>query len=325
MGLFNRKKKSEASVAPTITIDPCVGDADARTLRTNLERRDWRAARDFLVGVTDPDDHAFYIAICADVVGLEDWIGEWQDAEPESTLPILVRGGRAMYRAGEERGAAYASQTSADQLEKFHKWMTFAENCLDEVVEREPDDTTARTCLVTTSRGRSINPPEAQRRFDELIARHPTHLMGHMSRLQYLCEKWFGSHEQMFAFARESAAKAPAGNALGVLIPDAHIEKWLRIDRTEFDYFKQPEVLAEVNEAADRSIRHLDYRRRPGWPTVHNTFALVFCLGDDDRAAAEQFDLIGDLVTKYPWSYGSGRPAAWFEKVRRLSYEAIGR
>ncbi len=131
----------------------------------------------------------------------------------------------------------------------------------------------------------------------------------------------------MFAFARESAARAPAGSPLGALIPYAHLEKWIDDDRrrSNFDYLKQAEVQAEVNAAADRSIRHPDYVRRPGWPAAHNTFAMAFCLGDDDRSAVEQFDIIGDLMTEYPWGYGSGRPAAWFQKVRRLSYQAVGR
>ncbi|MEG3634848.1 hypothetical protein [Micromonospora palythoicola] len=76
-------------------------------------------------------------------------------------------------------------------------------------VQREPDDTTARTFLVVSARGREVHPAEARRRFDEVVTRHPGHRLAHEHMLQYLCRKWSGSHEQMFEFAREAFAKAP--------------------------------------------------------------------------------------------------------------------
>lgn len=34
-----------------------------------------------------------------------------------------------------------------------------------------------------------------------MVKRHPFHRIAHEQMLQYLCRKWFGSHEEMFAFA----------------------------------------------------------------------------------------------------------------------------
>jgi len=74
--------------------------------------------------------------------------------------------------------------------------------------------------------------------------------------------------------------------------------------------------------AADRSIWHRDYVLQPGWPTPHNLFAMAFWLAGDWRSAAQQFDIIGDLVTEWPWGYlgAAGRrfAAARAETVRRL-------
>ena len=66
---------------------------------------------------------------------------------------------------------------------------------------------------------------EAQRRFDEVVARHPWHRIAHEHMLQYRCEKWFGSHEEMFEFARATAERAPDGSLPPRLIAVAHVER----------------------------------------------------------------------------------------------------
>ncbi|MEV4542921.1 DUF4034 domain-containing protein [Micromonospora echinaurantiaca] len=315
-----RTKQAEA----TVQVDPAKGDPLARTLREALQRRDWHTARDLLTPVSDPDDHAFYLSVAAGVPGVQDWIGEWIDAEPRCTLPVLVRGTHAVFWAWEARGGARASQTRQEQFQEFWRRLKLAENCLDEVAERDPDDTTARAFLVTSARGRQVDRDEAQRRFDEVVARHPWHRIAHEHMLQYRCEKWFGSHEEMFDFARAALAKAPAGSPLGQLVPTAHLEKWLDLPSGEdAAYLDDDAVRAELNAAADHSVRHPDYHARPGWPTVHNLFAMAFAMAGDLRSAAGQFEVIGDLVTEWPWQYLNGRdPAAPFLAWRRQAADA---
>lgn len=301
-----------------LRVDPAMGDETARSLRAALEGRDWGAARDLLTPVTDPDDHAFYISVAADVPGVQEWIGEWIDAEPRSTLPVLVRGAHAVHWAWEARGARSASRTGEERFQEFWRRLKIAENCLDEVAERDPDDTTARAFLVKSARGRQVSRDEGQRRFDDVVARHPGHLLAHEQMLQHRCAKWSGSHEQMFDFARGAVAKMPAGSPLGVLIPAAHLEMWLALRSGQDDeYLRGAEVVAELNAAADQSVRHPDYRRRPGWPVAHNYFALLFARAGDHRSAAEQFEVIGDLVTERPWYYTIGTPAMGFARWRR--------
>ncbi|NGM13850.1 hypothetical protein [Verrucosispora sioxanthis] len=305
-------------------VDPAQGDPTARALHEAAQRGDWGTVRDLLGSVTDPDDHAFHVSVLAGVTGVQDWIGEWVDAEPRSSLPLLVRGAHAVFWAWEARGGARAAQTGQDQFREFWRRLKFAENCLDEVVEREPDDTTARTFLVVSARGREVDPAEAQRRFDEVVTRHPGHRLAHEHMLQYLCRKWSGSHEQMFGFAREALAKAPAGSPLGQLVPAAHLEMWLDLPPGEdADYIGADEVIDEMNAAADQSVRHPSYVRRPGWATVHNLFAMGFAFSGDLISAAGQFDVIGDQVTAWPWQYFDGAdPAGAFSRSRDKAYAA---
>ncbi|GAB3974873.1 DUF4034 domain-containing protein [Plantactinospora veratri] len=321
-------RKKQAAVAPAgpastgPTIDKAKGDPGAARLRAALGQRDWVTVRDFLDSVRHPDDRAFYLGVCADVDGVQDWIGEWIAAEPHSTLPVLVRGCHGVYWAWEARGGATAEHTSQSQFKGFFDRLRMAENCLDEVVERDPDDTTAWTFLVTAARGRQVGREEAMRRFAQVVARHPTHLTAHQQMLQFLCKKWFGSTEEMFDFARTAAAKAPAGSLLHELVVVAHIEHWLGLPSEEKDpYIMSPAVRAELRAAAEQSIWHPEHRRRPGWASPYNSFALAFSFAEDYPAAAAVFDAIGDSVTEWPWYYSSGSdPAGRFAIWRDIAF-----
>jgi hypothetical protein len=318
MGLLNL---FSTTAQPATAIDPCMGDPAAQGLRDAMERRDWPTVSAFLTQVTDPDDRGFYVSVCADVKGVQDWIGQAVVAEPHSTLPLLVQGAHAVVWAWDARGRAYAEHTGDDQFRDFFQRLRVAENCLDAVVARDPGDTTAWTSLLITARGRQVDRDEAMRRFGAVVAQHPRHLRAHSQMLQYLCEKWFGSHDEMFAFARAAVAEAPPGGPLPRLIAEAHIERWLALPRGEArSYFTQPAVRAELNAAADRSIRHPAYQYRPGWPLTHNTFAFAFALAQDRGAARQQFEIIGDRVTEQPWGYLRADAAKAFAKMRRAAY-----
>jgi hypothetical protein len=312
VGLFSRKQQpaqTQQPAGPTRpTIDKALRDPAARQLITALERRDWPSARGFLQSVRDPDDHAFYISICADVPGVQEWIGEWVAAEPQSTLPLLVQGAHGVFWAWEARGAARAEHTQQQQFELFFKRLRFAENCLDDVVDRDPYDTTARAFLLTSGVGRQVDLDEEQRRFQDVVKRYPLHKWAHGAMQQYLCRKWFGSHEQMFAFARQTSGYAPPGSQLHGGLVEAHIEMWLDLPSGEdVEYMKRPDVVAEIRTAAERSILHPAYQRRPGWPKLHNSFAFAFWQTGDMQAAADQFGLIGGgYITDHPWHYMGG-------------------
>ncbi|GIH91812.1 hypothetical protein ACFFMN_34610 [Planobispora siamensis] len=304
-------------------VDPCMGDARGRAIRQALAGRDWPAVRGLLDGVTDPDDRAFYMDICSHVDGVQDWIGEWIAAEPDSTLPLLIKGAHGVSWAWEARGGAYAAHTSEQRFREFHRRLEMAEDCLDEVVGRDPDDTTAWTFLVMSARGRGVGEEEAARRFGNVVSRHPSHVMAHEQMLQYLCAKWHGSQEEMFDFARKSVVGSSPGGRLGHLVAIAHIEQWLSLPSGEDSlHMRHPGVRAELRTVADRSVNHPGHRRGRRWPVPYNVFAVAFYLADDFDACRGQLEMIGDNVTDSPWYFLGEDPARVFTRVRK---EVAGR
>src|SRR5690349_6430868 len=123
-----------------LRIDETHGDPRAQALIAALSARDWRTARDIFAPVADPDERASLMTVAAGVDGLQDWIGEWLAAEPGSTLPLLFKGCHGVFWAWQARGGGSTEQTRDDQFREFWRRLRIAENALDDVVARDPDD-----------------------------------------------------------------------------------------------------------------------------------------------------------------------------------------
>jgi hypothetical protein len=304
-------------------IDPAQGDPRARALITALKTADRETVREIFTAAIDPDDQALLMSVADDIPGVQDWIGQWIADEPESTLPVLIRGCHAVAWAWEARGARLARFTSKKSFQEFFRRLRIAENCLDEVTKRNPDEVLAWTWLTTSARGRQISPGQAAARFHEVTKRAPFLLHAHEQRLQYLCRKWFGSHQEMFAFAREATASAPNGHPLPAVLASAHIEYWLDLPAGQDDiYMTAPAVRADLIAAAEKSVLHPDFVRVPGWASRANTLAMALHMGHEWTYAARVFDVIGDNVTEWPWFYRTllGSPARKFAQARRDAY-----
>ncbi|GAA2697435.1 hypothetical protein [Actinoplanes palleronii] len=263
---------------------------DLQQLNLGLKARDWPAVRDILTAA-DPVHLMSYMLHVASAAGVEEWIPDVVRAEPDSTLPLLVRGARAVYWAWDARGGGTADTVSPEQWKIWFSRLKLAENCLDEVTDRDPGCAEAWHYLVILGRARQLPEQERWRRFDKLIAIDPTHLFGHQQMLENLKPKWSGSTEAMFDFARTRAAACP-GTDIPVLIAEAHREhRWSSGDNK---HFRRNEVAGEIYAAAHNSFWHDDYHRSIMTPRVWNEFAYGLTMGRYFREACAVYDLIGD-------------------------------
>ncbi|WP_326561777.1 hypothetical protein [Micromonospora sp. NBC_01796] len=293
-----------------VHVDPTQGDPVARRLTAAAARGDWPTVRDLFDTVTDLDDRSFYTYVVSCVPGVEKWLVAVIRDEPYDATALVLYGYRMTILAWKARTGYGAEHVTRDRWKLFFERLNIAEETLADVVLKDPDNVTAWYALLITSRGLQFGVDETRRRFTEVVSRHPGHLRAHQQMLQQLCTKWGGSDAEMFAFARESASRAPAGSPLGSLVAMAHLESWMRTGgnrRVDFrlntHHFRKPEVRAELREVLDRSVRHPDYVRRPGWARVHNEFAMALVLAGERSAAADQFRAIGAHLTEIPWAY----------------------
>jgi hypothetical protein len=297
-----------------LPVDEAYGDPDAALLRAALQSGDWPAARRILAGAADPDTLSFLTDVGAQVSGTETWLPDAMRRELDDTLLAVTYGARLIAWAWEARGRFRAQHVSADQFELFFERLRAAEDCLQGVVRREPDNVVAWHQLVITARGLQLSVEEARRRFGQAVAVWPYHVRAHGEMLQMLCPKWYGSQEQAFEFARSAVRAAPPGNPLGHLIATAHFER--AIDGGGTPHLVSPAVRAELHGAAERSVRHPDLPPGPDALLARSWFAMTFALAGEYRAAAEQFDAIGDTVIEPVWRFFEYGPGASFCTIR---------
>ncbi|MFE2413951.1 hypothetical protein ACFXDE_37050 [Kitasatospora sp. NPDC059408] len=302
---------------PAPALDPAFGDDAVRVMLGQAAAGDWTALRPALAAVEDEADRTWILGALADVDGVEAWTARAVTDHPDDALPLLLAGARHITWAWEARTGARAKHVTDEQWKLFHERLDTAEEQLLEVAEREPDWLAPWYFLQISARGASLDADVATCRFEAALRRAPGHAASHRQRLQQLCAKWGGSHDEMHEFARSAMLAAPEGSQLGELVALAHLERWLDLpDGEDHAYLTSPTVLAELQEAAARSVLHPDFTPARGWQAAFNAFAMAFSLADQRQTAHRLFDALDGLVTESPWHYLAGDPVANFRAHR---------
>jgi hypothetical protein len=299
-------------------LDPALGDPLLRSVITQAEARDWAALRASLQGAADQVERTTLLVVAAEVGGVEEWAPQAVAADRADALPLLLSGARQVMWAWEARTGARSGNVTQEQWDVFLQRLALAEEQLLEVAEREPTWLAPWYFLQLSARGASLDKDVARCRFEAALRRAPGHPASHRQRLQQVCQKWGGSHEEMHAFARTSMLAAAPGSPLGELVARAHLERWLDLGGGAQGraYMSGPNVMAELQEAAQRSVFHPEYRPERGWKGVHNTFAMAFSLSGQRHLARPLFEALDGTVTRTPWAYLGGDPALSFRTHR---------
>jgi hypothetical protein len=137
----------------------------------------------------------------------------------------------------------------------------------------------------------------------------PGRLDYNLAMLMLLTEKWGGSHEQMFEFARNACANpvCKAG-----LIAAAHHEFWLSLEgREEKLYHQRQDVREELQSAyalLSNIPQEMDYQEKYQTMLALNFYAFCFMMMKEKKKCREVFRKIGKEYTPYPWSYLAKKP-----------------
>ncbi|MGD1217179.1 hypothetical protein AB9Q10_01980 [Streptomyces krungchingensis] len=278
-----------------------LGDRRVLTLVEAADAGDWEAVKAALVPFDLGRDHQV-LGELADLDGVQDWIGRAveEDKEHRATA-LLISGTRHISWGWEARTSARAVNVSQEQWRVFHERLRIAEEQLLEAAELRPDWVTPWRRLLTSGRGMSLGPVVNETRLDAALRRDALDLETHVEWVSQLQPRWSGEPGQALAFARDAFARAPLGHRLGCVIAMAHIEDWVESDRG--DCLETPEIQAELRDAADRSILHPAYVRRPGWQHDFNMFAMALALSGERHTVRRVFLTLDGAYTKWPWTY----------------------
>lgn len=312
--------------------DLTFGDPTARRLRSALVGGDWSSTHAELEACRDWGDRAFLVEALAEhevFAGREALFEGWQKARPGSGLPWLLRGRWRIAAAWKARGSGQAASVTQEGWKQFFRLLSEAESDLQAAAAREPDDPTPWAALLVTARGLQKSREEEQAVFDEVRQRDPAHFGACRSMLRARCAKWGGSHQAMFAFARESAAAAPEGSLLGALVPLAHAERYLWAtgfaDKAADDpewfgkgdrYFRDPAVQRDLVQAWERSFGSPSFREVKSAPEGWNAFAFAFHLAGDQARARVALERTDKKITATPWTWLGKDPLAAVQAAR---------
>jgi hypothetical protein len=170
---------------------------------------------------------------------------------PDTAVGNLFRGVYYIYRAWDIRGSNSARNVQRNVWPEFHRGLSIAQESLLRAAEQDPEDPTPYAFLAgSVAMGLQVSKEQAFEWFAAAIARDPINRVAHFGRLSALCEKWGGSHEEMFAFARATMRRCPDDGYLRVILLDAFFEKWLLVSidnkRKANDYLRSSKVRDEA-------------------------------------------------------------------------------
>ncbi|WP_439663357.1 hypothetical protein ACSHWB_19090 [Lentzea sp. HUAS TT2] len=278
-----------------------------------------------LLAVTRDDPHRRELVL--DVLGAAGnaVLPQLLDAEeerPDDVNLLLLLGSAQSKAAWESRGAAGMDQTSDDQVAGLLKFSRRAHETLGRAAALDPDDVAPWAAMMSMAVGAPTHRREAAEVYEEVVKRVPDLVGATFQRLHASCKKWYGSHEEMFEFARAGAAGVPDGHPNLGLIPSAHLEMQLYLGwKGSFpvrvwqvftnSYLKKQR--AEVDAASDRLLAGADDHPRSLWS--HQIFALYyFDVSANDRLALH-IARSGERASQWPWGY-RGDHVEQFERAR---------
>lgn len=175
-------------------------------------------------------------------------LDKWVKDEPDSADAHLVYGARMLKMAWDSRGYGKGKDVSEDRWMKFYQLLDETENVLLRAAELHGEDPTPWVYLIMVAVYRSGDEPLEKQYFSEAIARDPENWHAHMNRLTGLSEKYGGSHQEMFEFARGVRKNVHDKSLLHCLIFKAHSEYW------KYKYHFEGDVAAAESHRRDSDV-----------------------------------------------------------------------
>ncbi|MFD7616397.1 hypothetical protein [Streptomyces sp. NPDC059802] len=293
-----------------------LGDARVLALVEAADAGDWEAVKAALVPFDLGRDHQV-LGELATLDGVQDWIGRAAEEDEEHrATALLISGTRHVSWGWEARTAERAANVTQEQWRVFHERLRIAEEQLLEAAELRPEWVTPWRHLLASGRGMSLGPTVNETRLDAALRREPLDLDTHIEWLSQLQPRWGGEPGQSLAFARDAFVRAPQGHRIGCVIAMAHIEEWVESDRA--NCLRTPEIQAELRSAADHSILHPAYARRPGWQHDFNIFAMALSLADERHTVRRVFQALDGAYTSWPWAYFAEPEKQFARRYRRV-------
>ncbi|RPI91642.1 MAG: DUF4034 domain-containing protein [Chloroflexi bacterium] len=312
---------------PTYRLESPDDDPMAKRLRLAQQKNDWKTVQQFFQGLTDPGEREFFVGQLTEWKERLPFFDAWVESSPECAEAWLVRGAHAIQWAWEARTGARAEDVAENAWPIFIQRLEQAWSDLNHAIELNPADATPFGHLIPCAMGLQLEKEIVFSCLQNTIDRSVISWKAHSATLWYLCKKWFGSHEEMFDFARTVSASAPEGNGLHALIPIAHHERWVYAAAFDEDeqlrqnYYHQPEVKEEILDSYNRSLGSRAHQADRATRAQSSFFALALFRIHAFRQSLTELDRLGSVVPEFPWVQ-LGDPVEKFTQAKEIARES---
>ncbi|MGW6918483.1 hypothetical protein ACWGB8_32410 [Kitasatospora sp. NPDC054939] len=274
---------------------------------------DWEPAAALLAAAgTDWNLRYRQVAVLAEWAAEDDaWLKAWRTARPGDADPAVVHADALVQVAWEIRSSKRAQYVTQEQFQGFRRVLVEAAAACEEAAALDPADPSPWVTQLAVSLGLGRSKEEFGTYWAEVVARAPHHYGAHSTALQYWCAKWYGSHEEMTAFAERAAASAPPGSLLTGLRLRAVAERELGEDTYRSWMTDEARAAADALLAELRDVPADDFRV----PAQRHLLAAALTHNRRWAEAVEQFRLVGPYIDAVPWTY-TGDPAGVFAEIR---------
>ncbi|ELP71067.1 hypothetical protein ACKI1I_40310 [Streptomyces turgidiscabies] len=314
--------RNRFSSSADIDFDPDGGDAPLASARQDIVIGRWQGLRDLLRASTvDWSMRGHRVRLLAQACANSTTVESWLAADPRSVDASVLRAATETARVfGLAIAAGRGVPIAVERLD------TVVTACL-QAAEAYPEDPTPWISLISVARlyPSGVQQREMARWWDELHARDPYSVEGHLQVLHYYSARWHGTHGYMYGFARDAADVAPSGTPLPVLVQHARVEEY----RYLLDAAKGRRDAMRLGPHWDHDGAVNDVRRswerwiqaRPDTPVLPselrelNCLAHAACLAGATDITTALLRMQGRRATRTPWSY-TGDPVKQINKWR---------
>ncbi len=317
--------------------DPFLADRDLRSAYRWLMDGDWRRLETFLD--TSPRAWLFTSIATSELVGIETIVfARWADVASSANARTFYAAGlirdafekRAAFESTTRQSTEFVSEAETTQaVGEFQEELKEAERQLYEIVRERPGMPDPWVFLLISGRGLGVRLEELRQRFDNAHSRDPFRPDACREYLEGLTDKWGGSDQATFDFARWIEQEAPLDSASRVVLPVAHIEHGLLDERgTKLSsYLNTAEVVGELVPALESFLRATPSPAPTEALAVLNAYGLAISADSADTAplVAEVFERIQDRPTMYPWSLYKEGIAQVFREIQADQLRFAGR
>lgn len=228
------------------------------------------------------------------------WLDDWLAGSPDNADATCLKAWVLIGQAWAVRSGKRAKYVSDEQFEEFFRLLEKATTAIQRAQELDPDDPEPWAAALCHARGLQAPREVFDVYLREFAEIDPHHFGCHAQALQFVCDKWYGSREEMYEYAVGAASAAPADAQVQTLPLVAMVE---HVAEGVATLDLRQEFIGHWLDRAKAWVASAQPRGGYLTASANNVLAYVQDFVGASDGAYESLVAMGPYVTDFPWYY----------------------